>query len=139
MPSRPEHRGFYPIDWPQLSHVIRFDRAGGRCERCARPHGERIWHLGDRFTAAMWVYGGTVTKSAGEMRRGEQCACLRSASYTMLRYAKGGCGAVWYLTSAWWPPQDCDGLLWCWLAATSTTIPSTTHRRTSPRSASVAI
>ena len=54
MPIRPENRGFYPIDWPQLSHVIRFDRAGGRCERCARPHGERIWHLGEQ------VHGGNV-------------------------------------------------------------------------------
>ena len=42
MPIRPEHRHFYPIDWPQLSAVIRFGRAGGRCERCARPHGQVI-------------------------------------------------------------------------------------------------
>ncbi|SEG69760.1 hypothetical protein SAMN04488144_14530 [Methylobacterium sp. 190mf] len=30
MPIRPEHRFFYPIDWPQLSAVIRFRRAGYR-------------------------------------------------------------------------------------------------------------
>ena len=29
MPIRREHRFFYPIDWPQLSAVIRFQRAGG--------------------------------------------------------------------------------------------------------------
>ncbi|WP_082503957.1 hypothetical protein [Methylobacterium sp. Leaf111] len=47
MPIRREHRFFYPIDWPQLSAVIRFKRAGGRCEVCARPHGQRVFHLGD--------------------------------------------------------------------------------------------
>lgn len=47
MPIRPEHRWFYPIDWRELSAVIRFRRAKGRCERCARPHGRDIYHLGD--------------------------------------------------------------------------------------------
>jgi hypothetical protein len=47
MPIRREHRFFYPIDWPQLSAVIRFRRARGRCEVCARPHGQRVFHLGD--------------------------------------------------------------------------------------------
>jgi hypothetical protein len=42
VPIRPEHRHFYPIDWPQLSAVIRFGRAGGRCEACGRPHGHVI-------------------------------------------------------------------------------------------------
>jgi hypothetical protein len=42
VPIRPEHRHFYPIDWPQLSAVIRFGRAAGRCERCGRPHGQVI-------------------------------------------------------------------------------------------------
>jgi hypothetical protein len=41
MPIRREHRFFYPIDWPQLSAVIRFWRAGGR------PHGRMVYHLGD--------------------------------------------------------------------------------------------
>ncbi|MFE1599081.1 hypothetical protein [Methylobacterium sp. ID0610] len=47
MPIRPEHRFFYPIDWPQLSEAIRFRRARGRCEACARPHLQRVCHLGD--------------------------------------------------------------------------------------------
>ncbi len=47
MPIRPEHRFFYPIDWPQLSDAIRFRRARGRCEECARPHLQRVFHLGD--------------------------------------------------------------------------------------------
>jgi len=38
MPIRPSQRWFYPIDWRELSQVIRFDRAGGRCEQCGRPH-----------------------------------------------------------------------------------------------------
>jgi hypothetical protein len=47
MPIRPQYKWFYPIDWPQLSAVIRFERAKGRCERCGRPHGREIRHLGD--------------------------------------------------------------------------------------------
>ncbi|UIN35112.1 hypothetical protein [Methylobacterium oryzae] len=47
MPIRPEHRFFYPIDWAQLSAVIRFGRAKGCCEGCGRPHGRMVYHLGD--------------------------------------------------------------------------------------------
>ena len=47
MPIRREHRFFYPIDWPQLSAVIRFGRAKGRCEGCGRPHSQTVVHLGD--------------------------------------------------------------------------------------------
>ena len=47
MPIRREHRFFYPIDWRELSLTIRFRRAGGWCERCRRPHGQTIYHLGD--------------------------------------------------------------------------------------------
>ena len=47
MPIRREYRWLYPIDWPQLSAMIRFARAGGRCEHCGRPHGKLILHLGD--------------------------------------------------------------------------------------------
>jgi hypothetical protein len=61
VPIRPEHRFFYPIDWPQLSAVIRFRRAGGRCEGCGRPHGQLIYHLGDGrwwdAEKAMWRDG----------------------------------------------------------------------------------
>jgi hypothetical protein len=47
MPIRPEHRFFYPIDWPQLSATIRFGRAGGACEGCGRPHGQTVYCLSD--------------------------------------------------------------------------------------------
>lgn len=47
MPIRPERRFFYPIDWPIISRQIRFVRAKGRCEICARPHGRLICQLGD--------------------------------------------------------------------------------------------
>ncbi len=47
MPIRPEHRFFYPVDWPQLSEAIRFRRARGRCEECARLHLRWAFHLGD--------------------------------------------------------------------------------------------
>lgn len=47
MPIRPQDRWLYPIDWPQLTDMIRFRRAGGRCEQCRRPHGQVVNHLGD--------------------------------------------------------------------------------------------
>ncbi len=47
MPIKKELKGFYPIDWRELSRVIRFERARGRCEVCGRPHGKMISHLGD--------------------------------------------------------------------------------------------
>ena len=47
MPIKPGLKGFYPIDWRQLSDVIRFGRAKGCCEQCGRPHGRTISHLGD--------------------------------------------------------------------------------------------
>lgn len=47
MPIRPENRFLYPIDWPQLSQWVRYDRAGERCERCKRPHLRKVAHLGD--------------------------------------------------------------------------------------------
>lgn len=39
MPIAREHRWLYPIDWRELSNLIRFRRAKGRCEHCRRPHG----------------------------------------------------------------------------------------------------
>ena len=47
MPIRPELCWLYPTDWPQLSALIRFERAQGRCEGCGRPHGQLVCHLGD--------------------------------------------------------------------------------------------
>jgi hypothetical protein len=47
MPIRPQLKWFYPVDWPQLSNVIRFERAKGRCETCGRPHGRQVRHMGD--------------------------------------------------------------------------------------------
>ena len=47
MPIAPENRWLYPIDWPELSRLIRFGRAKGRCERCGRPHGQDVVHLGN--------------------------------------------------------------------------------------------
>ena len=47
MPIKPELRWYYPIDWPQISHWVRFVRAKGRCQVCGRPHGAIVRHLGD--------------------------------------------------------------------------------------------
>lgn len=60
MPIRPENRNRYPADWPEISHRIRFERAGGRCEcqgecgrrthsgRCPNTHTGRAYDTGSR-------------------------------------------------------------------------------------------
>lgn len=61
MPIAREHRWLYPIDWRELSALIRFGRAKGRCEHCGRPHGRAIVHLGNGVwwhdEAARWRDG----------------------------------------------------------------------------------
>lgn len=42
MPIRHDQRWYYPIDWRELSRVIRFERAHGHCEHCRRPHGQWV-------------------------------------------------------------------------------------------------
>ena len=37
MPIRRQHLWLYPIDWRELSLLIRFRRAKGRCEHVADP------------------------------------------------------------------------------------------------------
>ena len=44
MPIRPDLRWFYPVDWPQISHLVRFERAGGVCEECGSPHGRIVFY-----------------------------------------------------------------------------------------------
>ncbi len=38
MPIKRELRALYPAHWRDLSRKIRFERAGGRCQGCGRPH-----------------------------------------------------------------------------------------------------
>ena len=78
MPIRRELRWLYPIDWPQLSRLVRFARAGGRCERCGRPHGRAVPHLGD---------GRWFDAAAGAWRdgRGRAVAPPAGAEYGRLR------------------------------------------------------
>ena len=38
MPIRREFRPLYPLNWSELSRWVRFERAGGRCQDCGRPH-----------------------------------------------------------------------------------------------------
>jgi hypothetical protein len=47
MPIRAELRPLYPPHWPDLSRRVRFERAGGECERCGRPHGAVLRVLPD--------------------------------------------------------------------------------------------
>lgn len=47
MPIQRQHRWLYPLDWAQISAMVRFERAKGRCQCCSRPHGQTVFHLGD--------------------------------------------------------------------------------------------
>ena len=38
MPVRRDLRPLYPPHWRELSHHVRFERAGARCQRCGRRH-----------------------------------------------------------------------------------------------------
>ena len=42
-----ELRPLYPRHWSELSRQVRFERAGGECERCGRPHGAVLRVLPD--------------------------------------------------------------------------------------------
>lgn len=58
MPIRPENRGRYPADWPEITARLKTDRAGGRCEcegecgrgthagRCSNLQGEMAYGTG---------------------------------------------------------------------------------------------
>lgn len=47
MPIQARYKWLYPFDWPQLSAMVRFERAQGWCETCGRPHRQLVVHLGD--------------------------------------------------------------------------------------------
>jgi hypothetical protein len=47
MPIRREFRPLYPPNWPALSRRVRFERAGGCCQTCARPHLTQVRCLPD--------------------------------------------------------------------------------------------
>ena len=89
MPIRPEHRFFYPIDWAQLSAVIRFGRAKGCCEGCGRPHGRIVYHLGDGrwwdAEAGRWRDGWgrriRVAVEADILRRARQTRVVLAAAH----------------------------------------------------------
>ena len=51
MPIHPDFRHLYPPDWRALANHIKFERAGGRCEWCGRPHGQIVLVI----TAGGWL------------------------------------------------------------------------------------
>lgn len=47
MPIRRDLRNLYPAHWNELSRRVRFERAGGVCQGCGRPHGATVRCLAD--------------------------------------------------------------------------------------------
>jgi hypothetical protein len=68
MSIRKDLLSLYPADWPEISHHVRFVRAGGRCELCCRPHGQLILCLPDGRWRALhdrdWYTGAGVRIAA---------------------------------------------------------------------------
>jgi hypothetical protein len=80
MPIAPEHRWLYPIDWPQLSKLVRFRRARGRCEHCHRPHGRDVIHMGE----GTWWDEDNATWRTGKGRRVRALPALVNHSQSQL-------------------------------------------------------
>ena len=57
MPIRPELRSLYPAHWRELSARVRFERAGGHCQGCSRPHLTQLRCLPD----GRWFDEGAAT------------------------------------------------------------------------------
>ena len=70
MPIRASLRWFYPIDGPQLSREIRFDRARGRCETCSRRHGTKELCLPDGRWFDRDETAGVTATETGAFRHG---------------------------------------------------------------------
>jgi hypothetical protein len=71
MPIRPEHMFLYPIDWPQLSHHVRFVRAGALASivGALMGRGYSIYAMGDGGTGN-GIAGATGTAGAcGDQQR----------------------------------------------------------------------
>ena len=74
-------RWFYPIDWPQISRHVRFERAGGSCQGCGRPHGETIRCLPD----GRWY---DATRQTWRNGRGQPARCPDVEEATRLRQTR---------------------------------------------------
>lgn len=79
MPIHPDQRKLYPFDWNQLSSAVRFRRAGGRCERCGRPHATHVLQLPD----GRW-WDEAAGRWRGERRRGRHRTVPSPAALTSL-------------------------------------------------------
>ncbi len=81
MPIRRELRWLYPIDWPELSWTIRFDRARGRCETCRRPHRQTVRCLPD----GRWLDEAAGLRGRWRDGRGHLCALPSPADFARSR------------------------------------------------------
>ena len=81
MPINPNLRPLYPPDWRELAARIKFERAGGRCERCGRPHGARVLVVGE---------GGWLDPETGERYddRGRSLGWCRPSDWPAGRLVK---------------------------------------------------
>lgn len=67
MPIRPELRVLYPANWRDISRRVRFERAGGKCQVCQRPHGMEIKCLPD----GRWLDPATGSWRSGRGRQAQ--------------------------------------------------------------------
>lgn len=81
MPIRPENKALYPANWKEISHRVRFERAGGKCEKCGAPHGEVIARGSDG--TYMLVDGHVFDAETGEVR-----GMAKGSEYPVQRFVK---------------------------------------------------
>ena len=84
IPIKPENKGRYPKDWPEISKRIRHERAGNKCEQCGAPNGELIARgvASDAGTYMLW--DGDVFDS----ETGEHLGRARGSEYNAKRLVK---------------------------------------------------
>lgn len=105
MPTRPALLDYYPPNWREISRRVRFDRAGGLCESCTRPHGGFIYQMGDGRWRALgaadgWRDDRGAPVPGPEIRLGDRVRIVQV-----------------YLTCAHrnhWPPDVADDNLAAW-------------------------
>ncbi len=100
MPIRDSEKARYPRDWPQISAAIR-ERAGGRCEKCAAPNGERIARGQGKDAGTYMLADGGATHCA---ETGALLGYSRGSEYNAARVVK----IVLTVAHLDHQPENCD-------------------------------
>lgn len=76
MPIKPENKGRYPANWPEIRQSI-LERAGHKCEKCNAPNGKMIARGADRDVDTYMIETGEVF----DADTGEWIGCARMSEW----------------------------------------------------------